>query len=172
MTTYVALLRGINVGGHKRVPMAELRSALAAAGLGDVRTYLQSGNAAFTSSSRSPERLAATVRDAIAREIGVDCAVLVRSGAELAGVVARNPWPERTGSPTKLNVAFLSQTPVASAAPARVSDQEEVVIDGKHAYIWYGDGAGRSKLSLAPLGVTATVRNWTTVVALAELTAG
>lgn len=172
MTTYVALLRGVNVGGHNRVPMAELRKALADKGFGDVRTYLQSGNAVFTSRSRPPEQLAATVHDAIAHDLGIDCAVLVRSGAELADVVARNPWPERTGSPKLLNVAFLSQPPAPSAAPGRVGEREEVVVDGAHAYVWYADGAGRSKLSLTPLGVAATVRNWTTVVALSELTAG
>jgi uncharacterized protein (DUF1697 family) len=79
------------------------------------------------------------------------------------------PWPERAATPKQLNVAFLSGPPAVSAGPARVGDQEGVHVDGDHAYVWYGAGQGRSRLSLDPLGVTATVRNWTTVTALADM---
>ena len=170
MTRWVALLRGVNVGGHRRVPMADLRRGLADAGLADVQTYLQSGNAVFTGGPDDEDEVAALVRKVVAATCDVDCDVVVRTGAELADVVARNPWPERAASPKLLNVLFLSSA--VEPRVQRIGENEEVAADGREVWVWYGDGAGRSKLTLAASGVVVTARNWTTVTALAELAGG
>lgn len=170
MTRWVALLRGVNVGGHRRVPMADLRRGLADAGLDDVQTYLQSGNAVFSGASDDEDEVAAMVCTVVAKTCDVDCEVVMRTGAELAGVLARNPWPDRASSPKLLNVLFLSAA--AEARASRIGAQEEVAADGREVWVWYGDGAGRSKLKLELPGVVVTARNWTTVTALADLAAG
>jgi uncharacterized protein (DUF1697 family) len=165
VTTWVALLRGVNVGGNRPVPMADLRSALEVSGATGVRTYLQSGNAVLAGPS-SEEAVARLVRDAVSA-LGVKCDVVVRSAAELAHVVAANPWPERVGEPTKINVGFLSAAGDGGVRGA--SAAEEVLFRGREAYLWYGDGQGRSKLALDVGERVLTVRNWRTVTALAEL---
>lgn len=167
MTRYVALLRGVNVGGHRKVPMAALRSALTDAGAADVRTYLQSGNAVLDS-PLPPGGVADLVRSAVRASSGVDTDVVVRTQAEMAGVVTRNPWPERTASPALLHVLFLSAEPT-SVRVDRVGEQEQVQPDGREVWVWYGDGSGRSKLRIEAPGVVVTARNWTTVTALAGL---
>lgn len=167
MTRYVALLRGVNVGGHRKVPMAGLRSALSDAGATDVRTYVQSGNAAFDS-PLPPDGVADLVQSAVQACSGVVPDVVVRTRAEVAGVVARNPWPERRTTPALLHVLFLSAEP-ASVRADRVGEQEQVMPDGKEIWVWYGGGSGRSKLRVEAPGVVVTARNWTTVTALADL---
>lgn len=175
MTTYVALLRGVNVGGHRRVPMAALRDLLVGLGHSDVTTYLQSGNAVFGSTDRDTDRLAEGIRDAVLSSFGVDAAVLVRSAAELAEVVAANTWPDRAAEPTKLHVAYLSSVPVDAPDLSRFAP-DEVCVVGRAAYLWYADGSGRSKLTLdvleRALRVTGTARNWTTATELARRTQG
>jgi uncharacterized protein (DUF1697 family) len=176
VTRYVALLRGINVGGNKRIAMADLRETLESLGHEDVATMLQSGNALFMSPDADPDRLASAIERAIEARHRMDVKVLVRTGPELARVVAANPLPEAASEPAKLHVAFLSAEPeagrIGSLDAAR--SEHEVISPGKRAlYIWYGDGAGRSKLTNdlleRRLGVTATSRNWNTVTKLADL---
>lgn len=175
MTTYVALLRGVNVGGHRRVPMAALRALLEALRHTDVTTYLQSGNAVFRSDEPDTEQLGEQIAAAVREQLAVDAAVLVRSAAELAVVVAANPWPHRAAEPTKLHVAYLSAVPAVVGDVSRFAP-DEVAVVGRAAYLWYAQGAGRSRLDLhaveRALGVTATARNWTTATRLAELTRG
>ena len=171
MTRWVALLRGVNVGGHRRVPMAALRTALEAAGMRDVRTYLQSGNAVLDADGDEAS-VQAAVQRVVADAIGVDCDVMVRSADDLRDVVRRNPWPERVDAPTLLHVVFLAGPAGPDAAASRVGPQEEVVVDGREVWVWYGDGAGRSRLSLDGIGVAATARNWRTVSALVDLAGG
>ena len=175
MTTYAALLRGVNVGGHRRVPMAVLRDVLAALGHTGVTTYLQSGNAVFRSDEPDADVLAAAIRTAVRDALDVDVPVLVRAGAELAQVVAGNPWPDRAAEPKKLHVACLSAVPADAPDLSRFAP-DEVRVVGRAAYLWYADRSGRSKLTLdvleRALGVTGTARNWTTVTALARMTAG
>lgn len=170
MTRWVALLRGVNVGGHRRVPMSDLRQGLTAAGLTGVRTYLQSGNAVFDSPLREADQVAALVREVVAQACGVDAEVVVRTHAELADVVARNPWPDRAATPKQLHVLFLS-APAADVRAVRVGPSEQVAVDGREAWVWYGDGAGRSKLQVQAPEVVVTARNWSTVTALAQLSA-
>lgn len=168
MTRWLALLRGVNVGGHRRVPMADLRAGLTDAGLLDVRTYLQSGNAVFTGGPDDEGEVAQLVRSVVAGTCGVDTDVVVRSGAQLADLVARNPWPERNATPKLLHVLFLSAVPEQVRAD-RVGELEEVAADGREVWVFYGAGAGVSKLRLDVAGVVVTARNWTTVTALAAM---
>ncbi|MFP5219885.1 MAG: DUF1697 domain-containing protein [Actinomycetes bacterium] len=167
MTRWVALLRGVNVGSARRVSMPDLRARLAERGADDVATYVQSGNVVLSSAGEA-DSVGRLVRDAVA-DLGVGCDVVVRSGAEMADVVGRNPWPDRVGEPTKLNVGFLDG-PTAGEA-RRVADEEEVRFDGRELWLWYGAGQGRSKLVLDVGQRVLTVRNWRTVLALAEMSA-
>lgn len=171
MSRWVALLRGVNVGGHRRVPMADLRAGLTAAGLDDVRTHLQSGNAVFSGGPDDEAAVAALVRAVVLDTCGVHTDVVVRDGAQLAGVVARLPWPDRSADPALLHVLFLSAVP-ERVVVARAGEGEEVRADGREVFVWYGQGQGRSRLSVETPGSVATARNWRTVLALAELSAG
>ncbi|MFD5752962.1 DUF1697 domain-containing protein [Streptomyces sp. NPDC127033] len=180
-TTYVALLRGINVGGHRKVPMAELRALLTGLGHGRVRTYLQSGNAVFTSDSddEDPESaLAAALERAIEERFGftVDC--LVRNAAYLRAVADACPFPAGTLEGRQLHLTCFSGPVVperfASLDPAGYLP-EEFRLGDRALYLYAPDGLGRSKLAEAlarpalSKGLTATSRNWNTVVKLVEL---
>jgi len=175
---YAVLLRGVNVGGRNKIAMTDLRRILADLGYGDVQTHLQSGNGVF-SSSRSADRLAAETAAAIAAGTGLRCAVMIRSGAELAEIVAGHPLGREPDNPSRYFVAFLSGAP-DRAAIARLSGQDfgsdRAWVRGRHAYTWCPDGLTATRLNYAflekQLGVVATARNWNTVRKLAELTAG
>lgn len=178
---YAALLRGINVGGQKKVPMADLRSVLADLGLGDVRTYLQSGNAVFTSAERDEEALAAEVGTALEARFGFGVDVLVRDHSYLAAVAEACPFPAASLEGRQLHVTYLSapvpESRLAGLDAARFLP-EEVRAGDRALYLYVPDGLGRSKLAEAlartasPAGGVATTRNWNTVVKLVELTQG
>ncbi|MFI1971734.1 hypothetical protein BLA24_19860 [Streptomyces cinnamoneus] len=183
MTTkaYAALLRGINVGGHKKVPMAGLRELLTELGHGDVRTYLQSGNAVFTSAVEDEEALAAQLRQAIWERFGFDVGVLVRGHAYLRAVADACPFPAASLEGRQLHVTFFSE-PVDAARFASVEAAryapEEFRLGDRALYLYAPDGLGRSKLAEvltratpAKSGIVATSRNWNTVVKLVEWTA-
>ena len=175
MPRLILLLRGVNLGSTNRVPMAQLRSALEDAGFEDVATYVQSGNIVL-SSGDSAARVAGAVERLIDEEFGLKIPVVVRTRAELARVVERNPLAKVAENPKRYQVSFLEKKPSAAlvrkleeaAAPA-----ERVVAHGREIYAWHPDGVARSKLWAAlagkGLGVTATARNWTTVTKLLEL---
>ncbi|MEU7036257.1 DUF1697 domain-containing protein [Streptomyces sp. NPDC046237] len=180
-TTYAALLRGINVGGHRKVPMAELRSLLEGLGHRDVRTYLQSGNAVFTTDTDelSDEELTTAIEDAIEKRFGfrVDC--LVRDAAYLAAVADACPFPAAELEGKQLHVTYLSEavTPERFASIDQTAFLPEEFRLGERAlYLYAPEGLGRSKLGEAlsrPAlfkGIVATTRNWNTVVKLAEMT--
>jgi uncharacterized protein (DUF1697 family) len=175
MPRYAVLLRGVNLGRHRRLPMADLRRVLTGLGYDGVATYLQSGNAALSTREADPERLAARIREALVAELGVDTAVLIRAGAELAAVVDNNPFPEAVAEPKRLMVVFLS-APVgqewsAGQDPAAYAPDEFRVGD-RVVYLRYAGSPLDSALSglTGPPGVIATTRNWNTVTALARLT--
>ena len=177
MATYVALLRGINVGRHRRVSMADVKEAFARAGATDARTYLQSGNVVFES-RLGAAKLGPKLERELERRLGHDISVAVRTRAEIKRVLERNPFAdERDGK--KLHVAFLDSAPPRSRAgrldPERVAP-DAFKVSGREVYLHYPSGYGRSKLTNdyleTQLGVRSTMRNWTTVSALAELTAG
>ncbi len=168
------MLRGINVGGHATVAMADLRRLLEGLGGTEVRTYLQSGNAVFDFPRKSAD-LGGQIEEAIAAELGLNVKVILRLGEELAGVVAGNPFPA-TSTPTLLHAMFLA----APLKPAVVQDldaaplaPDEFRVGDRVLYLLLPNGMGRSKLagylSERRLGVTATTRNWNTVTKLLEL---
>src|SRR5215813_13176915 len=118
MVTYAVLLRGVNLGGNRKLAMADLRRVLESLGYTAVSTHLNSGNAIITTGDTDPERVAATVHEALATELSLRSAVLVRTGKELAEVISANPFPEHESEPAKLHVAFLSAQPARKAFEA------------------------------------------------------
>jgi uncharacterized protein (DUF1697 family) len=175
MATYVVLLRGVNVGGNRPLPMAALRDVLTAAGHADVRTYVQSGNVVLRTRA-SASSVAAGVRGLIAEEFGMDVPTVVRTAAEMAEVAAHNPFVRPGADPARqLHVAFLEDRPTPAGAAAldpRRAAPEELHVRGREVYLWCPDGFGRSKVMVGverALGTAATVRNWRTVTELVHL---
>ncbi|MEU9144761.1 DUF1697 domain-containing protein [Streptomyces sp. NPDC048349] len=177
---YAALLRGINVGGSKKVPMAELRSVLEDLGHGDVQTYLQSGNAVFSSANEDPKALARELEAAIEAHFGFRVACLVVDGAYLKAVADACPFPAADLEGRQLHATFFSEQPgaerFAALDPAAYLPEEYRL--GDHVlYLYAPNGLGRSKLAEALAkpavvkGIDATTRNWNTVAKLVELTA-
>jgi uncharacterized protein (DUF1697 family) len=177
MSTFAALLRGINVGGKSRVPMAELRSALSSLGFEDVVTYIQSGNVVFRSPGGNAKEVATRIEKEVAKRFGVNAAVLIRTPPELAKIADANPFLSGESDLKKLHVVFLDARPGAKAAaqldPAR-SPPDEFTLSGREIYLHLPNGFGRSKLTIdyfeRRLGATATARNWKTLLELLQLT--
>jgi uncharacterized protein (DUF1697 family) len=175
MPRHIVLLRGINLGSRNRIAMPKLREALEEADFDDVQTYVQSGNVVL-SSSESAADVARKVERQISKSFGLDIDVVVRTRAQLAKVVERNPLAKVAKNPKRYQVSFLSAKP--SAAVMRkledaAAEKERVVLIGREIYAWHSEGIGRSRLwtllAGRGLGVTATARNWTTVTKLLEL---
>jgi len=172
---WVALLRGVNLGSHNKVPMAGLRTLMADIGAEDVKTYVQSGNVVFRSTLPRDE-LGRRIGQEIGARFGVDADVFLCTRAELARIVAGNPFAADEPEPTRLHVTFLAEAPERRRAAEL--KREEFEPDRFHVtraavYLHTPDGYGRTKLSNAyferKLGVRATTRNWRTVTTLAEL---
>ncbi|MDJ0380284.1 DUF1697 domain-containing protein [Streptomyces sp. G-G2] len=177
--TYAALLRGINVGGHKKVPMAELREVLAGLGHTGIQTYLQSGNAVFTSERADPDALARELEAAIEAHFGFRVPCLVVDGDHLRAVVAGCPFPAAELEGKQLHATFLSERADAERFAALDRDAylpEEFRLGDRVIYLYAPEGLGRSKLAEALArpavvkGLDVTTRNWNTVVKLVELT--
>jgi uncharacterized protein (DUF1697 family) len=172
----IALLRGVNVGGHNRVPMAHLRELLLDLGYEDVRTHLQSGNAVFTAGATPPEVAAQEIEGQLARSLGLGVRVLVRTAADLARVVSANPLPAAVAEPSRFLVTFLSAPPDPDLLGALDPADFEPELFGfgeRELYVWCPEGVRTLKLSYAFLerrfGVVATARNWNTVTRLLAL---
>lgn len=180
-TRYAALLRGINVGGSRKVPMAELRTLMEGLGHQGVRTHLQSGQAVFTSEQGDEGSLADGLAAAIERHFGFAVDVIVRDHAYLGAVVEQCPFPAAELEPKQLHVTYFS-TPVGPDRFAEIDQQaylpEEFRLGDRALYLYAPEGLGRSKLAVhlskprLNKGVIATSRNWNTVRKLAELTDG
>src|SRR5690606_31991648 len=178
-TRYAALLRGINVGGSRKVPMAELRTLIEGLGHQDVRTHLQSGQAVFTSGHGDEDTLAAELSAAIERHFGFGVDVIVRDHAYLKAVADACPFPAGTLEPKQLHVTYFSG-PVTADRFAEIDQDaflpEEFRLGHRGLYLYAPDGLGRSELAAHPpkprlnKGVVATTRNWNTVLKLVELT--
>ncbi|HYK27458.1 MAG TPA: DUF1697 domain-containing protein [Streptosporangiaceae bacterium] len=176
---YAALLRAINLPRHNKLTMADLRAVLAGLGYSDVVTHLQSGNAVFSTTERSAADLEHEISEALATSAGVACAVMIRSGAELAAAIDDHPLGTEPENPSRYFVAFLAAEPdedKVAAVRAMSFDPDKVWVRGREAYMWLPNGAAETKLTNATLekrlGVAATSRNWNTVNKLATLTAG
>ena len=165
MTTYVALLRAVNVGGTGKLPMAELRAMCEAASFAKVRTYIASGNVVFDS-DESASAVKAILEAALQAYAGKPVGVLLRTGAEMAAVLAANPFPE--APPNRTMAIFLDAVPPSDGL-AGVSGQrnETVALGLREIYVRYGDGMADSKLKI-PAAKAGTARNMNTVKALAE----
>jgi uncharacterized protein (DUF1697 family) len=172
---YVALLRGINLGGRNKVSMPDLRALFAGLGAEDVATYVQSGNVIFTSADSSGN-LSDAIEQRIRRDLGLTVTVLLRTQPQLAKVLARNPFAGSSRKPTTLHVTFLAEKPKRARVGELDSERaepDEFRVVGQEIYLHCPNGYGRSKLTNAyfekQLGVVATTRNWRTVTKLAEL---
>ncbi|MEU2894533.1 DUF1697 domain-containing protein [Streptomyces sp. NPDC001273] len=176
---YAALLRGINVGGGRRVPMTELRTLMEGLGHDGVRTHLQSGQAVFASDRGDEESLAAGLSTAIERHFGFAVDVIVRDHAYLKGIVEDCPYPAGELEPRQLHVTYFSAavTPDRFAGIDRAAHlPEEFSLGDRALYLYAPNGLGRSQLAeklsrpRVGKGVIATTRNWNTVTKLVELT--
>ncbi|HTB85111.1 MAG TPA: DUF1697 domain-containing protein [Candidatus Sulfotelmatobacter sp.] len=175
MQTYIALLRGINVSGHKLIKMAELQQHFASFGAVDPRTYIQSGNVVFGHGAASAT-LRKNLEKHLADELGYAVPVLIKSANKLAVIARANPYdidlPELG---KKMYVCFFEHPPGTDAIKniqPFISDNEQLMIKGHAGYAYYADGLGKARLTSTvierKLGM-ATLRNWNTVTALLEM---
>jgi uncharacterized protein (DUF1697 family) len=172
---FVVLLRGVNLAGRNRVSMPVLREALEQAGFTDVATYVQSGNVVLTS-RKAAKRVATDVERLLEERFDLDARVVVRTRAELAAVIDRDPFSKVATDPKRYQVTFLESplgADVVRKLEAAATDGERVKQVGREVYAWHPGGVGRSKLAVLlsgkGLGVTATARNWKTVTQLLAL---
>jgi uncharacterized protein (DUF1697 family) len=177
MSVYIAMLRGVNVGGHNRIKMEVLRALCGALKLRDAQTYVQSGNVVFRTEERDRAALAKRLESGIGKKAGFRPSVILRTATELRRVIARNPVAKRRGiEPGKLLVTFLSGEPSAEGREkvrGIKCDPEEIWIEGCELYTYFPNGAGKSKLKWSTmdkmLGVAGTARNWNSVMKLLEM---
>ena len=177
MPTFIALLRGINVSGHKPVKMERLRESFAALGFGDVRTYLQSGNVVFEAKAAAPAGIGVKVAERIERDFEFSVPVMVVTSEEMARVVKENPFSKEAGiDPSKLHVTFLSEAPGAAGLKkmaALPAGADRLVCRDRSVYLHCPGGYGNSKLSNSAieraLSVVTTTRNWKTVTTLLQM---
>ncbi len=177
MPVIVALLRGVNIGGHHIIRMQALRNICESLGLEDIRTLGQSGNVVFKSRARASAALARRLEEAIEKSAGFRPSVLLRTSAEMRKVVAASPFADRPGIvPAKLAVTFLAEPPSAAARQkvlAMPPVPEEMHFSDRELYIYFTNGMARPKLPLAQiwrlLGTPTTARNWNTVTRLLAL---
>lgn len=180
MPVYVGLLRAVNLGKGTSVGMEALRDLLGKAGLEDVQTVLQSGNVVFRSSVPTASELEGPLGEKISRSFRVRTELFVRSAPEWRTLVSKNPFSrEAETDPSHLLAVLLRRAPSKErweALDAAIRGRERVRGAGRHAYIVYPDGIGRSKLTMAlvesKLGTPGTGRNWNTVLKLATLANG
>ncbi len=178
LQTYVALLRGINVGGRHALPMKELKAVLEQHGCVDVRTYIQSGNVVLRSAVSDAARLGARLAAAVAASHGFEPAVLVLTRREVERAVAGNPFPEAVGDPRSLHLLFLvsrPEKPDLESLESIKAQSERFALEGRVFYLYTPDGFGASRLpgrAERLLGVEATARNWRTVTTLLQMAAG
>ena len=168
MTAYVALLRAVNVGGTGKLPMTELKAMCEAAGFGQVRTYIASGNVIFTS-DKSEDAVRAAIEKPLEAYAGKPVGVLVRTAAEMADTLARNPFADRPGNRTVALFVDGALPPDALDGVRNVRE-EELRLGEREIYIFYGDGMADSRLVI-PAAKAGTARNINTVAKLAQLAA-
>ena len=178
MSRHIVLLRGVNLGPHKRLAMADLRSALAAAGFPGAATHLQSGNVVLDS-ELAGARVGAAVEQVLADRLGLRTDAIVRSPDELAAAIAADPFGDLAPDPSKHVLGFLAAEPDAERVAAieqriaaRPADGDRHHFDRLHFYLWCPNGISKSPYFAVPwdrLGVSSTQRNWNTVTALARM---
>lgn len=176
MTTYLALLRGVNVSGTP-LRMAELKQSLSDMGLDEVRTYLQSGNVVFESKGGDATKLAGQIEARIKKDFGLSISVLMLTAKQIDAIVSNNPlWPESGGEGSHYHATFLFEPVTKKAFDAiklPAAEGEKAVLGKGVVLLHCPHGYGRTKLNNTyfekALGVKATTRNWKSVMALREL---
>lgn len=176
-STYVCLIRGINVGGRNIIKMDQLRKAFEALGYEDVRTYVQSGNVVFKAGERAPGDLARKIEKMILDEFGIPAYVTVKTPEEIQHAIKRNPFLKKKGMDvSKLHVTFLDRAPGKAAfkgLEALIVSPERFRYSGREIYLYCPNGYGQSKLTNNTLerilSVKATTRNWNTVNKVCEM---
>jgi uncharacterized protein (DUF1697 family) len=179
MTTYIGLLRGINVGGNKMVAMADLRAMITKLGFSDVTTLLQSGNVVFRGAAKAPAKLEAQLEAALEKRLGFNVEFHVRTADEWSALVSANPFrAEAKKDPGHLLVSCFkapldkANVKALQAAITAIGGPEILHADGRHMYMMFPDGIGNSKANRVidrKLGALGTARNWNTVLKLAAL---
>jgi uncharacterized protein (DUF1697 family) len=175
VTTYICLLRGVNVGGNKLLKMAELKALFDSLKLRDVKTYLQSGNVVFRSDESDRAVLTRRIEDGIRKKSGMEVKIILRTTDELRKVIAANPLAP-TRNPSAVVVAFLGGAigdPAKALLTSLKITSEELHFGKQELYVYFPEGMARSKLSSSltekKLGVNVTARNWNTVNALLKM---
>jgi uncharacterized protein (DUF1697 family) len=170
MALQVALLRGINVGGHSAIGMTALQKLFVDLGHTDVATYVQSGNVVFTAKSGTTTQIAAKIEEQIAKTFGFNVSVLLRTPTDLNEVLTSNPYLDIQDDPTKLYVTFLEKTPALNKVSSLEIPKGEAAVftvAGREVFLHCLDGYGRTKLNNnffeRKLGMRATTRNWKTI---------
>jgi len=177
MPVLISMLRGVNLGPHNRIKMDDLRALYASLHLQDPRTHVQSGNVIFRTKEKNVTQLAKKIQSAIAREFGFSTPVILRTAEEFRRAIAANPFAGRKGiNPGKLLVTFLADEPGAQARARLLAlgpDPEELHLIGRELYIYFPNGAGRSKLQWSALDkkleTSGTARNWNSVTKMLEI---
>jgi uncharacterized protein (DUF1697 family) len=173
---YVALLRSVNVAGHGRIAMNELRGAFEALGYTGVTTYIQTGNVVFSTGSKSETGIASAIEQRLAEGFGDSPAVILRTVPELLRIGTASPYAKAGAHPARHHVTFLATAPGKAALDALdlpASGRDELVVDGREVYVYTPDGYADTKYTGTflerRLGVVSTTRNWRTVTKLGEL---
>ncbi|MEL6105498.1 MAG: DUF1697 domain-containing protein [Planctomycetota bacterium] len=175
METWIALFRGINVGGNNVLPMADLRASLESLKLKNVRTYIQSGNVVFESSSKKGETIANKIAAVVKREFGFSVQVLVLHAKDFLATMSSNPFAESVADPKSVHLLFLreaSNSPQIAKIDEAKAPSEDYRLTDRVFYLHAPDGIARSKLAANVekyLGVTATGRNLRTVTKVASM---
>jgi uncharacterized protein (DUF1697 family) len=177
MAVVISMLRGVNLGGHKIIKMEALRTLYESLKFEDVATFIQSGNVVFRTKESDLKKISKRICDGIEKTFGHKVEVILRTTAEMRGVVERNPFATRTDvEPSKLLVWFLSSTPSTEARQKLLTlkvQGEELRLEGNELFIYFPEGQGKSKLSLPAvdraLGVLGTGRNLNSVRKLLEM---
>ncbi len=177
MTVFIILFRGINVGGHQKVRMDELKALLVALGFRDVVSYIQSGNIVCSSDDADAAHVQKCIEESFEKKFGFSVAVVVRTSDELRAIIEKNPFQDQPDKELKwIVVMFLITHPDTTAREVLLktySGPEEIFVLGQEVYIYYADGIGRSKLSNSllekRLKTVGTARNWNTIMKLQEL---
>jgi uncharacterized protein (DUF1697 family) len=170
MTRFVGLLRAINVGGTGKLPMSDLKALCEAAGFAEVRTYIASGNVVFDS-DLAESQVKRTLELALEAYAGKPVGVMVRTGPELAQVLAANPFP--AGETNRVMAIFLDESPPKDALEKGVgqANDEKTALGAREIYVWYGQGMANTKLRI-PAAKSGTARNLNTVAKLADMAGG
>jgi len=177
MAVLISMLRGVNLGSHNRIKMEELRALYESMKLDDPRSYVQSGNVIFRTKEKNSPQLAKKIQGGIEKKFGCCPEVILRTAEELRRVIAANPFPEQAKSePGKVLVTFLAGEPPRDAEANLEKFKglpEELHLKGRELYIYFPDGAGRSRLPWSTvekfLKVTGTARNWNSVQAMLKI---